>query len=140
MRTQDYLRQIEKFDAVIRNKQERIEYLRMSLMGQGIDYSSEKVKTSPRDRLSSTVSEYLDEEMKISQLLKDYTHKRNEIIEEMEQLETNHYMVLYLRYAKHKPFKEIMGEMGIAEQTVFKYHRQALGEFENKFGKKYLKK
>ena len=140
MTTQEYLRQVEKLDAVIKNKQERVEYLRATLLGKGIDYSSERVKTSPQDRFSATISEYLDEEKKISRLLVQLLEKRNEIVLEIEHLNTKYYNVLYMRYVKMMQFKEIMDEMHISEQTVFKYHRKALQEFEKLWGDKYMKK
>ena len=140
MTTQEYLRQVEKLDAIIKNKQERVEYLRATLLGKGIDYSSERVKTSPQDRFSATISEYLDEEKKISRLLVQLLEKRNEIVSEIEHLNTKYYNVLYMRYVKMMQFKEIMDEMHISEQTVFKYHRKALQEFEKLWGDKYMKK
>jgi len=140
MTTQEYLKQIEKLDAIIKNKQERVEYLRATLLGKGIDYSSERVKTSPQDRFSATISEYLDEEKKISRLLVELLSKRNEIVTEIEQLDTKYYNVLYMRYVKLYQFREIMNEMDISEQTAFKYHRKALHEFEKLFGDKYIKR
>lgn len=140
MTTQEYLRQIEKLDAIIKNKQERVEYLRATLLGKGVDYSSERVKTSPQDRFSATISEYLDEEKRISKLLVELLSKRNEIVTEIEQLGTKHYKMLYLRYVKTMQFKEITGEMKMSENTVFRVHREAIKEFEKKFGAKYIKK
>lgn len=137
MTTQTYLRQIEKLDAVIKNKQERVDYLRSSLMGKGIDYSKERIKTTPQDRFSATVAEYLDEEKRISELLSVLLKRRNRIVEQMEQLETKHYKILYYRYVKLMPFKEIMDEMNVSEKSVYRFHRDALSEFEEKFGKNH---
>lgn len=139
MTTQEYLRQVEKLDAIIKNKQERVEYLRATLLGKGIDYSSERVKTSPQDRFSLTISEYLDEEKRISALLSELLVRRNEIVSELEQLPTKFYKVLYLRYVKTLQFKEIMTEMKVTEDSVFRIHREAIKEFERLFGEKYIK-
>ena len=134
MNTQTYLRQVEKLDAVIKAKQERVEYLRSTLLGKGIDYSKDRVRTSAQDRFSATVAEYLDEEKRISELLCVLLRRRNKIVEQMEQLETKHYKVLYYRYVKLMQFKEIMDEMSVSERIVYKYHRDALKEFESMFG------
>ena len=137
MNTQTYLRQIEKLDAVIKNKQERVDYLRSTLLGKGIDSSKERIKSSPQDRFSATVAEYIDEEKRISELLSVLLKRRNKIVEQMEQLETKHYKVLYCRYVNLMPFKEIMDEMSVSEKTVYRFHREALSEFEQKFGKEH---
>lgn len=138
MTTQTYLRQIEKLDAVIRNKEERVKYLRHTLLGHGIDYSKERVQTSPQDKFSAIISEYLDEEKEISNLLVTLVRRRNGIVGQLEQLDTKHYKVLYARYVKLKSFKQIMDEMDVSEQTVYLYHKNGLKEFEDKFKDDYI--
>lgn len=135
MTTQTYLRQIEKIDNFIKNKQEYIEELKNSVFPKGIDYSKEKIVSTPQDRLSAEIARYLDEEKRVNEQISIWMSRKNKIIEQIEQLEIKHYNVLYYRYVKCMQWKEIIIKMKVSDTTAFEYHREALKEFENLFGR-----
>lgn len=138
MTTKRYLQQIRKISFEIRTEQENVERLRNTLISHGVNYSSERVKTSPRDRMSATIAEYLDEEKAITEELKQLRKQKDTIIRQLKGLDINvHYEVLYARYVDLKPFKEISKEMKVSERSVFDYHKNALREFELKYGEEY---
>ena len=136
MTTKEYLSQIKRYDKMIANKREEITNLRSMACGTSIQISGDRVQRSGnKDKLGSFMSEIVDMEQELKEMLS----KRCLIVREIESLENgDEYDVLAKRYILRKNVKEIAIENGKTERQILSVTSKALGNFEKKYGCKYL--
>lgn len=111
----------------IKNIEESIMNLRLSVLPSGFDYSKDKVQTSPTDQMPEYAAE-LDE--MITMLEK----KRKQLTEVMIRIEKaitqmdNHdeANLLYMRYIQFKYWEDIANELHVSEKTVYRIKDSAL--------------
>lgn len=141
MKTQDYLKQIERLDRMIQNKLSEINQLKHIATSITIAPKEVNVQvSSDKDRMGSAVAKLLDLEKETDRLVDDYIDKRKRIIEQIDSIEdTNMYHVLSERYIMRKDLSVIAVEMGYSFKQVCRIHGNALVEFERLYGKEYLK-
>ena len=104
MIAEEYLDQIKKIDAIIRNKSE--DYRRWVDLASGLgDFSvSERVQSSRNlQKNSNAIINYIAIEQEIDELKR----KRAEIIRTMEQLPSIEYKILYKLYVEDYTRKEV---------------------------------
>lgn len=141
MKTQDYLKQIERLDRMIQNKLSEINQLKHIATSITIVPKEVNVQvSSDKDRMGNAVSKILDLEKETDQLVDDYIGKRKRIIEQIDSIgDTNMYHILSGRYIMRKELGAIAVEMGYSFKQVCRIHGDALKEFERLYGKEYLK-
>lgn len=141
MKTQDYLKQIERLDRMIQNKLSEINQLKHIATSIAIAPKEVNVQvSSDKDRMGTAVAKLLDLEKETDKLVDDYIDKRKRIIEQIDSIEdTNMYHVLSERYIMRKDLSVIAVEMGYSFKQVCRIHGNALMEFERLYGKGYLK-
>lgn len=141
MKTQDYLKQIERLDRMIQNKLSEINQLKHIATSITIAPKEVNVQvSSDKDRMGNAVSKLLDLEKETDQLVDDYIGKRKRIIEQIDSMEdTNMYHVLSERYIMRKELGVIAVEMGYSFKQVCRIHGDALREFERIYGNEYIK-
>ncbi len=142
MTTKKYLRQIERYDRLIKNKRLEIERLEALLSTiPALPYDKDKVISSgSQDKLGDSVSKLFDEKTELERMQNDYTIKRNRIIEQIESLPDNrHMIVLSMLYLECKELWEIPNETPYSYSYAKRLHSDALKEFEKSYGSEYLK-
>lgn len=133
----EYLKQLQKLDVMIKQRQQERDALRAMLGSIGsFDYSKDRVQTSPSGdaQYAKTIERIADIEEDIERLIEKFVHKMNEIISQIQKLENNkHVDILYKRYVELKELKVIANEMKYTYQYVLLLHGNALKEFSKKF-------
>lgn len=137
MKAKEYLQRLKRLDTVINQKIKELEELRtMSTSVGGVDYSKERVQTSPSQDAPFTKIIYrmidLDEE--INREIDNYVDEKHRIINQIQGLENEKYIkLLYLRYVEFKKFEEIAIEMNFTYQYTIELHGYALKDFEETY-------
>lgn len=141
MKTQDYLKQIERLDRMIQNKLAEISQLKHMATSITIEPKEVNIQTSSdKDRIGNAIAKLVDLENETDKLVNDYIDKRKHIIEQIDGIkDTNMYHVLSERYIARKDLGVIAVEMGYSFKQICRIHGNALAEFENKYGHEYLK-
>lgn len=139
MTAKTYLRQIYFLYIKIRQRQEQLDELKAAASGfRGIDYSADKIQSSPSDRMAEAVGRYADLESDLQQMIDRYIRRKNTIIGQIEQLEdARHVEVLYARYVRFKPLGAIAEEMGYEYKYLCWLHGKALKVFETRYIKEH---
>lgn len=140
MKTQDYLKQIERLDRMIQNKLSEIGQLKHIATSITIPPKEVNVQTSAdKDRIGGAVAKLIDLEKETGKLVDIYIDKRKRIIEQIDSIkDTNMYHVLSERYIMRKDLNTIAVEMGYSFKQVCRIHGNALIEFERIYGAEYL--
>lgn len=111
----------------INNIEESIINLRLSALPSGIDYSKDKVQTSPIDQMPEYAAE-------LSEMIELLEKKRKEFIKIKIMIEKaiinmeNHdeANLLYMRYIQFKYWEDIAEELHVSEPTVYRLKSSAL--------------
>lgn len=140
MKTQDYLKQIERLDRMIQNKLSEICQLRHMATSITIPPKEVNVQTSSdKDRVGTAVAKIVDMENETNKLVDEYIDKRKAIINQIDYIEdANMYHVLHEKYVMRKDLSTIAVEMGYSFKQVCRIHGKALNEFEKLYGNEYL--
>lgn len=143
MTTRKYLRQIERYDRLIRNKRTEIERLDALLKTiPALPYDQDKVMSSgSKEKMADDIVRLLDEKEQLSKLFDEYSRKRSHIIEQIEGMTDNRYLIiLSLVYLEYKELWEIPNETNYTYSYVKNLHGKALRDFEKRYGQEYLKR
>ena len=143
MTTRKYLRQIERYDRLIRNKRTEIERLDALLKTiPALPYDQDKVISSgSKEKMADDIVRLLDEKEQLSKLFDEYSRKRSHIIEQIEGMTDNRYLIiLSLVYLEYKELWEIPNETNYTYSYVKNLHGKALRDFEKRYGQEYLKR
>ncbi len=135
MTAKEYLQQIELLDEIIDEKQDEYDNMRSLLSSPGgIDYSQDKVQTSPQDTMGKLVSRYLDLRNEINADIDYFVDMKNKVINQIHGLEDVRYVkLLHKRYIKYKSLELIAVEMRYNYDYVRELHGHALQYFEMKY-------
>lgn len=115
----------------IEQKEEELERLKSSLESISAGTDSERVQTTPRDRLSEEITRIVDLEEEINSDLGALLMFRNKIINEIQSMDNPIYInILYKRYVQYKSLEEIAVEMNYSYRQILRLHGLALQEFE----------
>ena len=99
--------ELREMNNEIREKMERIAELRASLTSIGSPLS-EKVQTSPTDRLSELMCKIITMETELDSMVDDYADLKAMVTGEIFSLENEGWQdILYAHYVQFKPWGEI---------------------------------
>ena len=101
---------------------------------QGLDYSRDKVQTSPHDTLGDMVARAMDQEnnlaAKIIRNIRTLEDEIDLIVDQLQAMEKpEHGTLLFKIYVEHKDLLIVAQEMNYAYQTVANMHGAALQAF-----------
>ena len=135
MTTKQYLQQIYRLYAKIKQRQEQLDELKAAASGfRAIDYSADKIQSSPSDRMADVVGRYADMEIEIQELIDAFFVKKNMIISQIQSLEDQRYAdVLYARYVSFEPFRKIARDLHYDYDYCCRLHGRALKAFEQAY-------
>ena len=128
MTTKQYLEQIRRYDFLIESKISERKHLQSLATSSGIDYSCERVQTSPSpDRMGDLVSKIVDTQSEIADMISEYLNKKNEVIQTIESVDNiRFHEILYKRYVDGKSLGTISDEMHINYDYLKHLHIKAL--------------
>lgn len=136
MTAKEYLHEIKKADIAIDQKQVEFDTLKRSrtYIG-GMDYSEDRVQTSPNSSGFTNISDKLmDMQNEINIEIDRWHDIRHKKISQIQQLSKVEYTeVLFKKYVEYKSLEQISCEMGFVYNYTCNLHGQALKEFHKKF-------
>lgn len=128
-----YLEQLEIIDMQINQDIERLEEMKVDAKSTGgIDYSRDRVQTSPRgDKLCADVARYIAFDEEINAEIDRFVDAKEQIIREIWELrDINYIQVLYKVYVQFKSVKVAAQEMKKSYRYMIQIHNAALKAFE----------
>lgn len=131
MTPREYLSQIRKLKARIAILVREIEELDTIGVG-GIDYSKDRVQTSPASgaAFENNVERLVEKEQRLKELLVELVDARDRIVRQITAIDDARYMtVLYKHYIESESISQIAYEMHYSYNHVVKLHADALDAF-----------
>ena len=138
MTAKEYLRQIEKLETKIRQKEEQLACLRETAGGAAaIRYDKDNVQVSAcGDMLERNVIRLVELEDKIFEDKIRMETLKDQIIDQIQALDDKRYIeILYLRYVKCEKFEKIALTLSYDYVYLRALHGEALGMFETTYSK-----
>lgn len=134
-RTVKYLSQIEYIDEMIGEKQDIIDSLRSSITGTSASTESERVQTSPKDRLGETCAKIVDLCEQLNKDIDSFVDMKAEVIQTIDQYvdDLKERRLLYLRYLKFIPIISCAKELHVSRRTAYNLHKAGIHKISNKF-------
>ena len=136
MKAKEYLQQLPVLDMKINLKLKELEALKVKLIGVGgVDYSNDRVQTSPQNAANFTEILHNIEclENEINTDIDKLVNKRHCIINQINELQNVQYIeILYKRNVEYKDLKKIAKEMEYTYDYIRKIHVKALQNFEKR--------
>lgn len=125
---QNYLKQVEKLDARIRNKLIEQRQWRDIALGITANMEGERVQSSgAKDKMAAAVDRCVDMEAEIDNLVDIIIEKKKEVVQTIEQLSSvTEYNVLHMRYIQFKTLQEIADHYGYEYGWATTTHGRAL--------------
>lgn len=133
MKPKEYLQQVQKLDVMINQKIAEKFELRKFDGVSAIDYSGDKVQSSPKGDapFTKSVERIIDLEKEIDNMIDQYVDLKHQIINEIQSLSNTTYIdILFKKYVEYKRLEVIAVEMSYSYQYVRVMHGYALQEFE----------
>lgn len=130
-----YLSQVENIDMMIGEKQDIIDSLRSSITGTSASTESERVQTSPKDRLGETCAKIVDLCEQLNRDIDSFVDMKAEVIQTIDQYvdDLKERRLLYLRYLKFIPIESCAKELRISRATAYNFHKAAMQKIARKF-------
>ena len=126
----EYLRQLRTASIKIEQKEDELERLKAAAESISANTESERVQTTPRDRISEDVARIMDLKEEINRDIGELLILKNKIINEIQSLDNPVYIdILYKRYVEYKTLEEIAVEMSYSYRQVLRLHGLALQDF-----------
>ena len=137
--TKEYLEQLEVLDTNINQDLERLSEMKESSSSTGaIDYSKDRVQTSPQNALERRICNYTDFERIVDEKVDRSVDIKEQIKGEIRGLRKRNYVnVLYKVYVQFKSVKAAADEMKMNYNYVVELHNKALAAFEETYQNLY---
>lgn len=136
MKAKEYLQQLQRLDTVINQKIKEVQDLRVQMQsGGGIDYSKERVQSSPSGDAPfvKPICKIIDLEAEINAEIDKFVDEKHKIINQIQGLKNSNYIsLLFKRYVEFKSLERICVEMNFSYDYIKHLHGYALKEFEDK--------
>lgn len=120
---------------MIGEKQDIIDSLRSSITGTSASTESERVQTSPKDRLGETCAKIVDLCEQLNRDIDSFVDMKAEVIQTIDQYvdDLKERRLLYLRYLKFIPIESCAKELRISRATAYNFHKAAMQKIARKF-------
>ena len=136
MKAKEYLQQLQRLDTVINQKiKEVTDFRDRATSISGIDYSQNKVQTSPSGDVPfvKLIGRIIDLEAEINAEIDTFVDEKHKIINQIQRLKNADYIsLLYKRYVEYKSLERICVEMNFSYDYIKHLHGYALKDFEDK--------
>ena len=134
-RTVKYLSQVKYINEMIGEKQDIIDSLLSSITGTSASTESERVQTSPKDRLGETCAKIVDLCEQLNKDIDSFVDMKAEVIQTIDQYvdDLKERRLLYLRYLKFIPIESCAKELRISRATAYNFHKAAMQKIARKF-------
>lgn len=136
MKAKEYLQQLQRLDTVINQKIKEVHDLRLQAQSTGgIDYSKERVQTSPSGDVPfvKPICRIIDLEAEINAEIDKFVDEKHKIINQIQGLKNSDYIsLLFKRYVEFKSLERICVEMNFSYDYIKHLHGYALKDFEDK--------
>lgn len=134
MKAKEYLQQLQRLDTMINQKIKELGDLRlMSQSVGGIDYSKERVQSSPSGDAPfvKPVLRMIELEQEINAEIDRFVDEKHEIINQIQALQNpKHIDILYKHHVEFKRLEIVAVEMNFTYQYIVELHGTALKEFQ----------
>lgn len=133
MTAKEYLSEVQRFQIIIEQKQERIREIRESASTvRTVRFDLEKVQGGEHsDKIGGAVAKIVDLEKEVADDMMNLLYRQHEITNQIHKLHNlNHMKILYKRYIEGKDFQTIADEIPLTYQYVLELHGKSLKAFE----------
>lgn len=127
-----YLDQLRVIDTKINQKTEELADLMTAATSTGaIDYSKDRVQTSPQNAQENRICKYVDLDAEINREIDEFIDIKHRVTKEIQELNVDYYIkILFKVYVQFKTVKDAANEIGLSYQYVRDLHKKALKAFE----------
>lgn len=127
-----YLDQLRVTDTKINQKMEELADLMTAATSTGaIDYSKDRVQTSPQNAQENRICKYVDLDAEINREIDEFVDIKHRVTKEIQELNVDYYIkILFKVYVQYKTVKDAANEIGLSYQYVRDLHKKALKAFE----------
>ena len=127
-----YLDQLRVIDTKINQKMEELADLMTAATSTGaIDYSKDRVQTSPQNAQENRICKYVDLDAEINKEIDEFVDIKHRVTKEIQELNVDYYIkILFKVYVQYKTVKDAANEIGLSYQYVRDLHKKALKTFE----------
>ncbi len=127
MRAKEYLQQIEKLDALIKNKLiEKQQWMDVAL-GITPQMSIDRVQsTGNQQKMACAIEKMVDIERELDECVDRLIDTRNEVLSVLEQLDKEEYDFLHLVYVQHYKLKDVANRKNYSYSWATTFHGNAL--------------
>lgn len=130
--TKEELKNIKYLNERINSKLRQLEELK-AMKGAvcGIDYSKDKIQTSPSNSQEDLIIKIVDLENAIKKDIDKLTEMKNKAREEINKLQGIYATILELKYLENMDWEEIADRLNYSKESLHRKHRRALKEIAN---------
>lgn len=127
-----YLEQLRVIDTKINQKmEERSNLMTVATSTGAIDYSKDKVQTSPQNAQENRICKYVDLDAEINREIDEFVDIKHRVTKEIQELNVDYYIkILFKVYVQYKTVRDAADEIGLSYQYVRNLHKKALKAFE----------
>lgn len=135
----EYLQQLQTIDVKIQQDLERLAEMKHAASGvRAIRYDTDKVQTSPSDRVCADVARFTDFDAHINKEIDMFADAKEKIIGQINSLNHKTYIqILFKVYVQYKTLKQTADEIGMSYQYVISLHTKALILFMERYSPLY---
>ena len=127
MTAKEYLEQIDKLDALIKNKLIELEQWKSVAFGITAQMGGDRVQSSgDQQKMASAIAKYIDIEREIDASIDRLVDLRNEVISTIEQLKKEEYELLHLVYVQQLSLRDAADKMSYSYSWATWAHGKAL--------------
>ena len=124
-----YLREIRTKRQHVERLKKRREELHLDVSFGSVDYSADKIQTTPENKLENALIKLSDRIESIDTDIVRITMEIDDRLNSIESLQdSNLRSVLFKRYSEYKSFEQISIEMGYVYNYICNLHGEALKE------------
>ena len=127
MDAKDFLRQLKKLDYMIENKKAEKQQWKAISMGTTAQMGGERVQSSSsQQKMENAVVRYTDIEREINECIDRLYDTKKDVINVIEQLNTEEYDILHKKYVQYLKFDEIAAIKDKSTSSITSIHGIAL--------------
>lgn len=119
----------------IKDLESELEAYRQTMLLSGISYDSDKVKTSPRDRMPEYAARVDSILEKIKEKQQAYLRAHDKVIRMTEDLLPEEKSIIIQRYLEGKRYEDIAAGFPMSERQMFRLREEAIRKLESKITK-----
>ena len=127
MKAKDFLLQLPKLEALIKNKLIEKQQWKDIALGITPQMSSDRVQSSGnQQKMACAIERMVDIEKELDEFVDSLIDTRNEVLSVIEQLNSDEYDFLHLVYVQHFTLKEVANLKNYSYSWATTFHGNAL--------------